>query len=128
MKSMNLTMKTKAIVFEEGGGIRLSEVALPPCKRLLWLLRWRGPRRRAVDRAAMRSYGNDVGKLALKNVKLWNCANMEVWKYGSMEIWKWITALGGCGRVLSPRKKIKAENNFIAPMADWRYWTVIWSP
>ena len=76
-------MKIKAIVFEESGGIRLSEVALSPCGRLTWLLRWRGPRRRAVDCAAMRSYGDNVGKLALGNVKLWNCENMEVWKYGN---------------------------------------------
>ena len=32
-------MKIKAIVFEESGGIRLSEVALSPCGRLTWLLR-----------------------------------------------------------------------------------------
>ena len=48
------------------------------------------PRRRAVDRAAMRSYGNHFRQLALRRkvagdigiVGLWKCGIMRLWDYG----------------------------------------------
>ena len=54
------------------------------------LRRGGGPRRRAVDRAAVRSYWNDVGKLALRRniagdvciVGLWKCGIMRLWDCG----------------------------------------------